>query len=127
MKKSGRVLLISLGCFAGGSALWIRKKKKREIEKWALFFAVMDDEICRNELEGNFVNGRPIVFGEKKDSLYDRYQYFLELLQHKSKAWCQREEKRLKKRLATSRQYAKKPKETLQLVLVNPKRKHKKK
>ena len=44
-----------------------------EYTRYALYMAVMDDEICRNELEGNWIDGKEITFPPKMESLQQRY------------------------------------------------------
>lgn len=39
----------------------------------------MDDEICRNELEGNSIGGREIACLSSKESIEYRYDLFLEM------------------------------------------------
>lgn len=55
--KTGHKLAV-LGCLAVvvGSAVcwrWMFRMPLKEFTRYALYMAVMDDEICRNELEGN--------------------------------------------------------------------------
>lgn len=40
----------------------------------ALYMALLDDEICRNELEGNIIGGEEIRFPPKAESLHYRYR-----------------------------------------------------
>lgn len=44
-----------------------------------LYIAVMDDEIARNELDGNFIGEKEIKFPPKIESLQYRYHMFLKL------------------------------------------------
>lgn len=41
--------------------------------------AALDDEICRNELEGNQIGGEVITFPPKAETLQERYQLFLQM------------------------------------------------
>ena len=43
-----------------------------------LYLALLDDMVCRRRLKGTEVNGRTVVFPSKKESLWFRYQLFLE-------------------------------------------------
>ena len=50
-------------------ALGLFRMPFKEFTRYALYMAVMDDEICRNELEGNDLGGVRIEFPDKMDSL----------------------------------------------------------
>ena len=41
----------------------------KEFSRYALCMAVIDDEICRNELEGNQIGDEVITFPPKKETL----------------------------------------------------------
>ena len=48
----------------------------REYTRYALYMAALDDEICRNELEGKNIGGELILFPPKSESLQYRYHLF---------------------------------------------------
>lgn len=77
----------------------------KEYTKYALYMAVLDDEICRNELEGIDIDGKEVVFPEKKESLQYRYHLFLEMNKGKTKKQIEDEVKQLEIRLQESRNY----------------------
>ena len=55
---------------------WVMNSERIPLEeytRYALYMAVMDDEICRNELEGNWIDGKEITFPPKMESLQQRY------------------------------------------------------
>lgn len=84
-----------------------------EYTRYALYMAVMDDEICRNELEGNWIDGEEITFPPKMESLQQRYHMFLRWNRRKSREDIQAEIARMEERLEESRQYLGQPKEEL--------------
>ena len=84
-----------------------------EYTRYALYMAVMDDEICRNELEGNWIDGKEITFPPKMESLQQRYHMFLRWNRRKSREDIQAEVARMEERLEESRQYLGQPKEAL--------------
>lgn len=44
-----------------------------------LYLAVLDDEICRNELADMHLGGTPFVFPPRRESLPYRYRLFLQM------------------------------------------------
>ena len=84
-----------------------------EYTRYALYMAVMDDEICRNELEGNWIDGEEITFPPKMESLQQRYHMFLRWNRRKSREDIRAEIARMEERLEESRQYLGQPKEEL--------------
>ena len=84
-----------------------------EYTRYALYMAVMDDEICRNELEGNWIDGEEITFPPKMESLQQRYHMFLRWNRRKCRENIQAEIARMEERLEESRQYLGQPKEEL--------------
>lgn len=77
--------------------------------------AVMDDEICRNELEGNQIGDTVIAFPPREESLQARYHLFLEMNRTKSRRQLQAEIAEMEQRLQESRQYLGQPKEQLEV------------
>lgn len=87
----------------------------REFTRCALYMAVMDDEICRNELEGNQIGDEVITFPPTAETLQDRYHLFLQMNRTKSRRQIQEEIAEMEQRLWESRQYMDKPKEQLEV------------
>lgn len=75
----------------------------KEYTRYALSMAVLDDEICRNELEGIKLDGNPILFPPKAESLQYRYHLFLRLNQRKSRRALEAEIAALEQRLQASK------------------------
>lgn len=82
-----------------------------------LYIGVMDDEICRNELDGNTIRGREIRFPSRRESLTYRYRLFLDSYKRHSAQQIEQEIKRFEKRLIESRLYIGKPKGELRMEL----------
>ena len=112
--KTAAGLGILGACVAGAVC---RRRRRRfpleEYTQYALYMAVMDDEICRNELEGNWINGEEIRFPPKMESLQQRYHMFLRWNRRKSREDIQAEVARMEEWLEESRQYLEQPKEEL--------------
>ena len=74
-------LLGGLAVGAGVTARrwWLIRMPLREFTRYALYMAVLDDEICRNELEGCRIGDEVIRFPPRAETLQDRYQMFLQL------------------------------------------------
>lgn len=89
----------------------------KEYTKLCLYFAAMDDEICRNELEGNFVNGKKILFPPKDESIHYRYKLFLDTYKKYTRKELEQERERFIKRLEESQQYIGTPKQELELEI----------
>lgn len=96
--------------------IFIPKMSMKKYTQACLYLAVMDDEICRNELEGNFVEGKPIVFPPKRESLQYRYHLFLEMYKQYSKKKLEEEIKSMEERLEESKQYVGKEKVELEVT-----------
>ena len=72
MKTGHKAAAIGCLAVAVGSAVyrrWMIRMSLREFTRCALYMAVMDDEICRNELEGNQIGDAVITFPPKAESL----------------------------------------------------------
>ncbi len=106
MKNRNIALMSSLALAAGGYGLyrWTYRMPLKDYTRYALYMAVLDDEICRNELEGMQMDGGKIVFPEKSRSLQYRYHLFLQLNRKKSRKKIQQEILELKQRLRESRE-----------------------
>ena len=95
-----------------------------EYTRYALYMAVMDDEICRNELEGCRIGDEVIRFPPKAETLQDRYQMFLRMNRKKSRRQLREEIAGMEERLRESRQYIGKPGEQLEVeIRRNPRKK----
>lgn len=92
----------------------------KEYTRYALIMAVMDDEICRNELEGNRIDGEEIQFPPRAESLQQRYHMFLEWNRGKSRKAIRMELTELERRLEESRQYQSQPKGSLEVSFLEP-------
>lgn len=113
--------IASLGCLGAviGSAAcwrWMVRMRLKEFTRYALYMAVMDDEICRNELEGNQIGDGVITFPHKAETLQDRYHLFLQMNRAKSRRQIQEEIVEMERRLRESRQYIGQPKEHLEIA-----------
>lgn len=117
--KTGHKLAV-LGCLAVvvGSAVcwrWMFRMPLKEFTRYALYMAVMDDEICRNELEGNQIGDVVITFPPKAETLQERYHLFLQTNRAKSRRQIREEIVEMEQRLQESRQYIGQPKEQLEV------------
>lgn len=117
MKKSHQIA--ALGCLAaaaGVGACWRRSIRMplREFTRSALYMAVMDDEICRNELAGNKIGDTVITFPPKAETLQERYHLFLQMNRTKSRRQIRAEIAEMEQRLQESRQYISQSKEPLE-------------
>ena len=94
-----------LAAVAGAAACWKWRFRMplKEFTRYALYMAVMDHEICRNELEGNQIGDEVITFPPKEESLQYRYHLFLQMNRKKSRARLQMEADQLQQRLEESR------------------------
>lgn len=94
---------------------WMIRMPLKEFARFALYMAVMDDEICRNELEGNQIGEEVITFPPKAETLQERYYFFLQMNRTKSRRQLQKEIAEAEQRLRESRQYIGKAKEQLEV------------
>lgn len=118
--KTGHKLAV-LGCLAVvvGSAVcwrWMIRMPLKEFTRYALYMAVMDDEICRNELEGNQIGDVVTTFPPKAETLQERYHLFLQTNRAKSRRQIREEIVEMEQRLQESRQYIGQPKEQLEVA-----------
>ena len=79
--------------------------------------AVLDDEICRNELEGCRIGDEVIRFPPRAETLQDRYQMVLQMNRKKSRRQLREEIAGMEERLRESRQYIGKPGEQLEVEI----------
>ena len=113
--------IAALGCLTVvvGSAVcwrWMFRMPLKEFTRYALYMAVMDVEICRNELEGNQIGDRVITFPPKAETLQERYHLFLQTNRAKSRRQIREEIVEMEQRLQESRQYIGQPKERLEVA-----------
>lgn len=118
MKKSHQIA--ALGCLAaavGVGACWRRSIRMplKEFTRSALYMAVMDDEICRNELAGSQIGDEIVTFPPKAETLQERYHLFLQMNRAKSRRQIRAEIAEMEQRLRESRQYIDYPKEQLEV------------
>lgn len=119
--KTGHKIAI-LGGLTGvvGSVVrwrWMIRMPLKEFTRYALYMAVMDDEICRNELEGNQIGDAVIRFPHKAETLQGRYHLFLQINRKKSRRQLQAEIVDMEQRLQKSRQYIGQPREQLEVEI----------
>ena len=114
--KAAAVVFLAAG--AGGTAYlkWNFRMPLKEYTQYALYMAMLDEKICRNELEGNQIDGKTIRFPPQAETLQDRYHLFLRRNRRKSRRMIQGEIAGMERRLQTSIQYLGKPKENLVVV-----------
>lgn len=118
MKKGCKIALAGGLAVAVGAAAcwkWMIRMPLGEFTRYALYMAVLDDEICRNELEGNRIGDQVIAFAPRAETLQDRYHLFLELNRAKDREQLQQEISYMEQRLRESRQYADRPGERLEV------------
>lgn len=108
---------VSVGAAGLACYLWNIRMPMKEYLQYALYMAVLDDAICRNALEGNQINGIPITFPQKAESLQYRYHLFLEQNRKKRGEQLKEEIARMEHRLRASQRYACQPKTTLTLEI----------
>ena len=120
--KKGHTIAV-LGCLAVVVAStacwrWMIRMPLKEFTQYALYMAVMDDEICRNELEGNQIGDESITFPPKAETLQERYHLFLQMNRAKSRQQIQEEIVEMEQRLQESRQYIGQSKEQLEVEIL---------
>lgn len=117
--KKGYTIALAGGLAVAVSAAvcwrWKIRMPLKEFTRYALYMAVMDDEICRNELEGNQIGDEVIIFPPKEETLQYRYHLFLQMNRTKSRRQLQQEISDMEQRLRESRQYIGQPKERLEV------------
>lgn len=120
MKNITKVAVVGMATACASATAcycWNFRMPLKEYTRYALYMATLDDEICRNELEGNTIQGETIVFPPKEESLQYRYHLFLEMNRKKSRKAIQVEIKQLEQRLEESKQYLNEPKIDLEVDL----------
>lgn len=118
MKKGHKIAVLGgLAAVSGAAACWcwMIRMPLKEFTRYALYLAAMDDEICRNELEGNQIGTEVITFPPKAETLQQRYHLFLQMNRAKSRRQIQEDIANMEQRLQQSRQYINRPKEQLEV------------
>ena len=85
-----------------GGTLMLRMKYRmplKEYTQYALYMAVLDDQICRKELEGVEIGGKAVTFPEKSQSIQTRYHLHLRCNQGKSRQEIRQEIRDMEHRL----------------------------
>ncbi|MCT4584631.1 MAG: hypothetical protein N4A54_06870 [Peptostreptococcaceae bacterium] len=82
---------------------FIPKMSLKKYTQACLYLAVMDDEICRNELEGEYVDGKEINFPQRRESLQYKYRLFLDMYKTYSKRKLEKIIKEYEERLEESK------------------------
>ena len=121
MKTSHKIAALgSLTAVAGAAACWkwMIRMPLKEFTRYALYMAALDDEICRNELEGNQIGDEVITFPPKAETLQERYHLFLQMNRAKSRHQIQKEVLEMEQRLQESRQYIGQPPQHLEVEIV---------
>ena len=98
--KAAALSCLAVGAGAAACWRWMFRMPLKEFTRYALYMAVMDDEICRNELEGNWIGDKVITFPPKIDTLQGRYHLFLKMNQTKSRRQIQKEIRKMEQRPA---------------------------
>lgn len=96
--------ILFLGALAAcvGSFLYYKRNIRMPLKTYtrrALQMAVLDDAICRRELEGNSMGGHTITFPPETETLPHRYHLFLSMNRKKSRIALQAELARMEQRL----------------------------
>ncbi|RKD22343.1 hypothetical protein SAMN02745883_02386 [Caminicella sporogenes DSM 14501] len=117
-----KVVIIAVFIVLAMLAGFIYKSNKpkipvKEYEALCLELAKIDDQIARNELEGNTINGKKVVFPPKDESIKYRYEVFLDMYKKYSREDLEKEKEHLLKRLETSKQYLNEESQDLELIL----------
>lgn len=118
MKKGCTIALaggLAVAVSAAACWRWMIRMPLKEFTRYALYMAVLDDEICRNELEGNQIGDEIITFPPRVETLQERYHLFLQMNRSKSRQQLQVEIADMEQRLQESRQYIGQPKEPLEI------------
>lgn len=108
MKTGHKIMAVGCLSLVVGFAArwrWVIRMPLKEFTRYALYMAVMDDEICRNELEGNQIGDEVIAFPPKAATLQERYHLFLQMNRAKSRQQIQKEIAAMELRLQESQQY----------------------
>lgn len=118
MKGIKKALLLGVAAICVGGAAYKRSIRMpwQEYVQYARRMAELDDAIGRNELDGNRIDGKVIVFPPKSESVEERYHFFLKLNRRKSRNTIRSEIAQMEQRLKESKQYENAPKVDLEVV-----------
>ena len=97
-----KILFLGALAACAGSFLYYKRNIRMPLKTYtrrALQMAVLDDAICRRELEGNSMGGHTITFPPETETLPHRYHLFLSMNRKKSRIALQAELARMEQRL----------------------------
>lgn len=120
MKNKKTIITITLAGLGMAAFLYKNNMPKIPIKEYKLLcleLAEIDDQIARNELEGNTINRNSIVFPPKDKSIKNRYKIFFDMYKKYSREELKEEKKKLLDRLEISKQYKNDESEDLELVI----------
>lgn len=110
--KAVELFMMSLGVSliaTGLTALYRQvhgpRMPKPEYQKRIGRMAAIDDRICRNRLEGNTFEGKPIVFPPREESIKYRYRLFYSMYRKCTREQLDAEFEKLKESLEESKAY----------------------
>ena len=122
-----KILFLGALAACAGNFLYYKRNIRMPLKTYtrrALQMAVLDDAICRRELEGNSIGGHAITFPPETETLPHRYHLFLSMNRKKSRRQLREEIAGMEERLRESRQYIGKPGEQLEVeIRRNPRKK----
>ena len=97
-----KILFLGVLAACAGSFLYYKRNIRMPLKTYtrrALQMAVLDDAICRRELEGNSMDGHAITFPPETETLPHRDHLFLNMNRKKSRIALQAELARMEQRL----------------------------
>ena len=97
-----KILFLGVLAACAGSFLYYKRNIRMPLKTYtrrALQMAVLDDAICRRELEGNSMGGHTITVPPETETLPHRYHLFLSMNRKKSRIALQAELARMEQRL----------------------------
>mgnify|MGYP001151662401 FL=1 len=97
-----KILFLGVLAACAGSFLYYKRNIRMPLKTYtrrALQMAVLDDAICRRELEGNSMGGHTITFPPETETLPHRDHLFLSMNRKKSRIALQAELARMEQRL----------------------------
>lgn len=97
-----KILFLGVLAACAGSFLYYKRNIRMPLKTYtrrALQMAVLDDAICRRELEGNSMGGHTITFPPETETLPHRYHLFLSMNRKKSHIALQAKLARMEQRL----------------------------
>ena len=97
-----KILFLGALAACAGSFLYYKRNIRMPLKTYtrrALQMAVLDDAICRRELEGNSMGGHAITLPPETETLPHRYHLFLSMNRKKSRIALQAELARMEQRL----------------------------